>query len=55
MSNTSKSIAVILILLLIAAVIVGVCYSQGVFDALIPDDPGTGQCLESGFLLHHSS
>lgn len=41
MSNTSKSIAVILILLLIAAVIVGVCYSQGVFDALIPDDPGT--------------
>ena len=40
MSNTSKSIAVIL-LLLIAAVIVGVCYSQGVFDALIPDDPGT--------------
>ena len=41
MSNTSKSIAVILILLLVAAVIVGVCYSQGVFDALIPDDPGT--------------
>ena len=43
MSNTSKSIAVILILLLVAAVIVGVCYSQGVFDALIPggDTPGT--------------
>ena len=42
MSRTSRSLIVIMVLLLIAAVAVGVCYSKGVFDSLIPDEnPGT--------------
>lgn len=42
MSRTARSLIVIMVLLLIAAVAVGACYSQGVFDSLIPDEnPGT--------------
>lgn len=42
MSRTARSLIVIMVLLLIAAVAVGACYSQGVFDSLIPDgNPGT--------------
>ena len=37
MSRTARSLIVIMVLLLIAAVIVGVCYSQGIFDSLIPN------------------
>lgn len=44
MSRTARSLIVIMVLLLIAAVAVGVCYSQGVFDSLIPDgNPGTDE------------
>lgn len=44
MSRTARSLIVIMVLLLIAAVAVGVCYSQGVFDSLIPNDnPGTDE------------
>ena len=44
MSRTARSLIVIMVLLLIAAVAVGVCYSQGVFDSLIPDEnPGTDE------------
>lgn len=39
--DTVGGLIVIVALLLIAAVIVGVCYSQGVFDSLLPDDMGT--------------
>lgn len=42
MSRTARSLIVIMVLLLIAAVAIGACYSQGVFDSLIPDEnPGT--------------
>lgn len=44
MSRTARSLIVIMVLLLIAAVAVGACYSQGVFDSLIPDEnPGTDE------------
>ncbi len=44
MSRTARSLIVIMVLLLIAAVAVGVCYSQGVFDSIIPDEnPGTDE------------
>lgn len=43
-NNVVGGLIVIITLLLIAAVIVGVCYSQGIFDSLIPDEnPGTDE------------
>ncbi len=43
MSKTISGILAILMVLLVVAVIFGVCYSQGVFDNLIPSTPGTDE------------